>query len=81
MKAFCSTSKTNVPDQRHFGLSMVPKDTALFKTGTRVLRGVDSLSHFFVMGINPFGTAIKIILSQLFLSVLVIIQCLFQFQK
>lgn len=60
---------------------MVPKDIALFKTGSKVLRGVDSLLHFLVMGINPFGTAIKTILSQLFLSVLVIIQCLFQLQK
>lgn len=66
---------------RHFGVSMVPKDIALFKTGSKVLRGADSLLHLFVMEVNPFGTAIKTVLSQLFLSVLVIIQCLFQFQN
>lgn len=60
---------------------MVPKDIALFKTGLKVMRGVDSLLHLYVMGIDPFGTATETILSQLFLSVPVIIQCLFQFQK
>lgn len=60
---------------------MVPKDIALFKTGLKLMRGVDSLLHLYVREIDPFGTAIKTILSQLFLSALVIIHCLFQFQK
>lgn len=60
---------------------MLPKDIGLFKTVSKVRRGVDSLLYLLVMGINQLGRVIKTNLSQLFLSVLVIIQCLFQFQK
>lgn len=52
-----------------------------FKTGLKVLRGVGSLLHLYMVGINQFGTAIKTILSQLFLSVPAITPCSFQFQK
>lgn len=52
-----------------------------FKTGLKVLRGVGSLLHLYVVGIDQFGTAVKIILTQLCLSVPVITRCLFQFQK
>lgn len=83
MKAFCSTFKANlIYHSRDIPRSpQYQKIQLSFKTGLKVLRGVGSLLHLYVVGINQFGTAIKTILSQLFLSVPVITPCLFQFQK